>query len=249
MSKLILAWDKPTFTPEDEERLERMLADGAIDGIKCGHIAKEAEDDYGVSTESKIRSFMKDSGPNIGILYMRDAKLIDVGATAVEAVRIIVSQSRLGNRVDVLTIYADITHKGLRDVAKICRDAGTAALLVSALTDFGGREFARRFGKTPAQRVLEAAEIARDLGFHGVICSGRELDPLRKHGYMEDLLTGVPGIRPNGSSAHGQRRTITPKEAAAKGVTYAIVGTPILESPDWYNAALEIRNSMKQAKH
>jgi orotidine-5'-phosphate decarboxylase len=54
----------------------------------------------------------------------------------------------------------------------------------------------------------------------------------------------VPGIRPEGSEAGDQRRTMTPAAAIAAGADYIVVGRPITDASDPRSAALALVDSI-----
>ena len=57
--------------------------------------------------------------------------------------------------------------------------------------------------------------------------------------FGRDPIIVTPGIRPQGSASDEQKRIMTPKDAAAAGASYIVVGRPILKAPDPV-AAIEI---------
>ena len=95
----------------------------------------------------------------------------------------------------------------------------------------------------PVQQVLRLARLAVAAGADGLVCSPREVAPLR------DALGGgpvlvVPGVRPAGSAADDQARTATPEEMAAAGADYVVVGRPITRAPDPAAAAAAIARAL-----
>lgn len=74
--------------------------------------------------------------------------------------------------------------------------------------------------------VLRLASLAQSCGLDGVVCSAREASLLKKRcGHNFVLVT--PGIRPSGSLAQDQQRTMTPAEAIQQGADYLVIGRPI----------------------
>jgi orotidine-5'-phosphate decarboxylase len=79
--------------------------------------------------------------------------------------------------------------------------------------------------------VMRLAGIALDSGARGIVCSGKEAAQVRQRfGGRLELL--IPGIRPTGSEADDQSRTVTPTEAIQAGASYLVVGRPITGAPD-----------------
>jgi len=81
------------------------------------------------------------------------------------------------------------------------------------------------------QQVLRLARLAVAAGADGLVCSPREVRPLRDALGEEPALV-VPGVRPAGSAADDQARTATPEEMRAAGATWIVVGRPITRAAD-----------------
>jgi orotidine-5'-phosphate decarboxylase len=81
------------------------------------------------------------------------------------------------------------------------------------------------------QQVLRLAALAADCGLDGVVCSAREITPLRA-ALPADFLLVTPGIRPAGDSAGDQQRIETPAQALALGSSYLVIGRPITQAAD-----------------
>lgn len=91
--------------------------------------------------------------------------------------------------------------------------------------------------------VLRLAQLARDSGLDGVVCSAQEATPLRDSlGCDFQLIT--PGIRPAGNDRGDQHRTMTPKQALDAGSHYLVIGRPITAAADPMQALLDIETSL-----
>jgi orotidine-5'-phosphate decarboxylase len=92
---------------------------------------------------------------------------------------------------------------------------------------------------TPAEMVLRLAMLARDSGLDGVVCSAQEAALLRKHCGNEFCLV-TPGIRPEQASLNDQSRVMTPQAALRAGSNYLVIGRPITQAADPWQALLDI---------
>ena len=92
--------------------------------------------------------------------------------------------------------------------------------------------------------VLRLANLAKESGLDGVVCSAQEASKLRaQHGNDFQLIT--PGIRPANSDQGDQHRTMTPAEALAAGSSYLVIGRPITAAADPMAALQAIESSLK----
>ena len=100
-------------------------------------------------------------------------------------------------------------------------------------------------GNASAQ-VLRLAELAKNSGLDGVVCSAQEAKLLKESlGQSFKLVT--PGIRLADSVADDQRRIVTPADALALGSDYLVIGRPITKSTDPLATLLEINRSLMSA--
>jgi orotidine-5'-phosphate decarboxylase len=95
----------------------------------------------------------------------------------------------------------------------------------------------------PVQQVLRLARLAVAAGADGLVCSPREVAPLRA-ALGEGPALVVPGVRPAGSAADDQARTATPEEMAAAGADFVVVGRPITKATDPAAAATAIARAL-----
>jgi len=82
---------------------------------------------------------------------------------------------------------------------------------------------------SPAENVNNLASLTNQSGLDGVVCSPKEVQHLRSS-LPGDFLLVTPGIRPVGSTADDQRRTMTPVEAIKAGSNYLVMGRPITQA-------------------
>jgi orotidine-5'-phosphate decarboxylase len=167
-----------------------------------------------------------------------DLKLHDIPNTVAGGVRAI-----LPLRPAFLTLHAT----GGRAMIAAAREAAEAAgadrpklLAVTVLTSLDA-EALHETGVAggPRQQVLRLARLALDSGADGLVCSAHEVATLRAALGPAPLLV-VPGIRPAGSATGDQARTMTPRDAAAAGADWLVVGRPITADPDPAAAAAAI---------
>lgn len=81
----------------------------------------------------------------------------------------------------------------------------------------------------PDIQVKHLAQLTKQSTLDGVVCSAQEAKLLREQLGHEFLLV-TPGIRPEGSDFGDQKRILSPREAQEAGVSYIVVGRPIIQS-------------------
>lgn len=155
-----------------------------------------------------------------------DLKLHDIPHTVTGAVGAV---RRLGVRL--LTLHAAGGSRML--AAAVEAASGQIDLLgVTLLTHIGERECAELDLPGPlARRVETWAELVRDAGCAGVVCSPLETAALRRR-LPSTFLLVTPGVRPAGSEVADQRRVATPAEALAWGADYLVIGRPLTAAAD-----------------
>ena len=85
--------------------------------------------------------------------------------------------------------------------------------------------------KTPAEQVNFLANLTKQSGLDGVVCSAWEAEQLKSN-LGKDFKLITPGIRPAGSAQDDQQRIMTPKQAIDVGVDYLVIGRPITKALD-----------------
>lgn len=167
-----------------------------------------------------------------------DLKLHDIPNTVAGGVRAV-----LDLRPAMLTIHAA---GGAAMIAAARRAAEAAGadrpllLAVTVLTSLDAEALhATGVAGGPRQQVLRLARLALEAGADGLVCSPLEVAMLRDALGPAPVLV-VPGIRPEGSAADDQARTMTPRAAIAAGASWLVVGRPITGAADPAAAAAAI---------
>lgn len=164
-----------------------------------------------------------------------DLKLHDIPNTIAGACR---AAARHG--VDLVTIHATAGKDALK-AAQAAVEEGAAEsgypvpqlLAVTVLTSLNARAIAFDL-KIPLELpeyVLHMALLAQECGLPGAVCSPQEVEQLRRT-LGNDFLLVCPGVRPVGSGAGDQHRTLTPSAAIQAGANYLVIGRPITAADD-----------------
>jgi orotidine-5'-phosphate decarboxylase len=96
---------------------------------------------------------------------------------------------------------------------------------------------------SPEQHVMRLANLTKQAGLDGVVCSAQEALML-KHELGQDFALVTPGIRPAGSDKGDQHRVMTPEQAVHAGADYLVIGRPITQSSDPLATLQAINNSI-----
>jgi len=183
---------------------------------------------------------------SLGAEIFLDLKFHDIPNTVARAVA---EAARLG--VAMLDLHlsggAAMARRAVDELDAVCdlHQLRRPALLgITVPTSLSGEDLAALgIGRTPEEQVLALAALGKEAGLDGVVASPRELAALRQR-FGPDWIIVTPGIRPSGSPADDQVRTLTPKEAVEAGADYLVVGRPITGAADPSEAAREILRSI-----
>jgi orotidine-5'-phosphate decarboxylase len=167
-----------------------------------------------------------------------DLKLHDIPNTVAGALRAV-----LALRPRMLTLHAAGGAAMLAAARRAAEGAGAARPLLLGVTVLTSLDASALHETGVAggtrQQVLQLARLALSAGADGVVCGPHEIAMLRD-ALGEAPLLVVPGIRPAGAAAGDQARTMTPREAAAAGADWLVVGRPITQADDPGAAAAAI---------
>ena len=167
-----------------------------------------------------------------------DLKLFDVPETVRSAVR------QLRNWPITLTTV----HAGSAAILEAaCREKGDLQILAVTVLTSLDQEDLRQMGiqRDVHELVLARAAQALESGCDGVVASGQEAHGLRQS-LGKDFLIVTPGIRPaENRPADDQKRVVTVEQALRNGADYLVVGRPIRNAPDPYEAAMQIQGTIE----
>jgi orotidine-5'-phosphate decarboxylase len=159
-----------------------------------------------------------------------DLKLHDIPNTVAGGVRAV-----LKLRPRMLTVHASGGAAMVRAACEAAAGAGAdrpMILGVTVLTSLSAADLQTvGIAAAPSEQALRLGRLAVEAGADGLVCSPLEVAMLRQAlGPAVKLV--VPGIRPEGSAADDQARTMTPAQAIARGADWIVVGRPITAAAD-----------------
>lgn len=164
-----------------------------------------------------------------------DLKIHDIPNTAGRA---IAEAATLG--ATMATVHA----AGGESMLRACANDSVLVLGVTILTSLEEADLLQiGFGGNAVENAVRLARLSQDAGLRGVVASPLEIAPIRE-ACGRELVILTPGIRPAGSDAGDQRRTMTPREAIGAGADYIVVGRPITGAADARSAAQRILDEM-----
>ncbi len=175
-----------------------------------------------------------------------DLKFHDIPQTVASAS---VEATRLG--VKMFTLHASggadmlrQAHKAIRTVCRAEHLTRPTLLAVTVLTSLG-RDDLKQIGVRagPAAQVVRLARLAQQSGVDGLVASPQEIAVVRR-ACGDKLTLVIPGVRPQGSTTHDQKRILTPHQAMQAGANYLVVGRPIRDATDPRQAARGIVEDM-----
>mgnify|MGYP001146332036 CR=1 FL=1 len=170
-----------------------------------------------------------------------DLKFYDIPNTTAKAIS---AAADLG--VWMANVHASGGSRMMAAAKQALEKQGSDMLLiaVTVLTSMDEADLAELgINRSPAEQVMSLAQVSKNAGVDGVVCSAQEASALKAAlGSEFKLIT--PGIRLSDSAADDQRRVVSPPDAIALGSDYLVIGRPITESPDPLGTLLWINQSL-----
>ena len=171
-----------------------------------------------------------------------DLKFHDIPNTVAGAVRSVAPLEPL-----ILNVHASGGLAMLRAAADAAAESAeklklrrAKVIAVTVLTSLDDVDLRRVGQSVPASdQVLRLADLTREAGLDGVVCSPQEIAPLRAR-FGNDFMLVTPGIRPEWAATGDQKRIMTPAEAVKAGADYLVIGRPITADRNPAEAATRI---------
>lgn len=194
----------------------------------------------------EIVRYLKDAGHDVFL----DLKLHDIPNTVEKAMR---GLAKLG--VDVTCVHAAggirMMEAAMRGLEEGTPEGGKRPLLlaITQLTSTSEEEMhADQLIEVPLEKsVIHYANCAKKAGLDGVVSSAWEVEAI-KGTAGDEFVCLTPGIRPEGTVAGDQTRVVTPSQAREIGSTFIVVGRPITQATDPYEAYRAIQTEWSQPK-
>ena len=185
---------------------------------------------YAVGPE--IVHYLKGLGHSIFL----DLKLHDIPNTVKSAMSVL---GTFG--VDMVTVHAAGGVEMMRE-AKAALGEGAKLVAVTQLTSTSEEDMrdCQNIQTTVQESVVNYARKAQEAGLDGVVCSAHEV-ALIKDATSSGFVCVTPGIRPAGAEIGDQKRVMTPQEAHKIGSDYIVVGRPIIQAENPWDAYHEIK--------
>jgi orotidine-5'-phosphate decarboxylase len=189
-----------------------------------------------------IIDFIKSAGA-AGIFL--DLKLHDIPATVSRAMQNI---AKLG--VAFATVHCGETSRMLEAAVKGGKDKvgvlGVTVLTSVSNEDLESAGFRKIFYENLTKLVIKRADMAKQAGCKGIVCSALEVKLIKKT-FGQDFIAVTPGIRPewDAGGKNDQRRVTTPSRAIENGSDYLVIGRPIRDAKDPKDAALRIAQEIE----
>ena len=162
---------------------------------------------------------------NLGFEIFLDLKFHDIPNTVRKAVQ-------MATEMGVWMI--NVHSSGGKEMLKAAYEAKEASLIkslligVTILTSLDNKSLKKvGFDLNVEEQVLLLANLCKEEGLDGVVCSPNELKLLRKN-VDEDFLLVTPGIRTL-NEKHDQKRTSTVNEAIKRGADYVVIGREVTQ--------------------
>jgi orotidine-5'-phosphate decarboxylase len=210
--------------------------DGLVGGVKLGLEFVSANGPDGVRA-------VTDTGQPLFL----DLKFHDIPNTVAAAVRAVVPL-----QPSILNVHASggtTMMEAARDAAQeTARELGIPVpmtIAVTVLTSLDNADLAAVGQRNPAEaQAVRLADLAKDAGLDGVVCSPKEILAIRK-ACGPDFKLILPGIRPLWSATGDQKRFSSPASAVKDGADYLVIGRPITAADDPAEAARRIAEELE----
>ena len=221
----------PIYLALDLPRLDSALdlarkVKGHVGGLKLGLEFFCAHGQHGVHAIA-----------HVGLPIFLDLKLHDIPntvAAAMQAIHVL--------EPAIVTVHA-AGGRAMMEDAKAAAGEHCKVVAVTVLTSLDDDDLAATgINGSAHNQALRLADLAREAGLDGIVCSGHEVGEV--HRRWKDGFLVVPGLRPAGGTVADQKRTVTPRQARDSGASVLVIGRPIARADDPVAAARAIEGTL-----
>ncbi len=203
-----------------------------IDYYKIGH-------PLFVSAGDTIIKKLREKGKKLFL----DFKYHDIPNTVALAIQTVIKKYQ----PEMITLHTSGGKKMLESavnvIDKLPKLQRPVLLGVTVLTSLADDDIkSLRIQNSVVEQVERLARLAYNTGLNGIVCSGNEIELIRKITSPEFVIV-VPGVRiePLGNK-DDQQRVVTPNIAVARGANFIVLGRPIYEASDPKDVIKKIRS-------
>ncbi|CAM4055678.1 orotidine-5'-phosphate decarboxylase [Novosphingobium lubricantis] len=221
----------PIYLALDLPRLDAAIAlaqkvRSHVGGLKLGLEFFCAHGHHGVHELAKV-----------GLPLFLDLKLHDIPNTvagAMQAIHVL--------EPAIVTVHASGGRAMMED-AKAAAGEHTRVVAVTVLTSLDDGDLnGMGVAGSAHDQALRLADLAREAGLDGIVCSGHEVGAIHKT--WKNGFFVVPGLRPADGKLADQKRTMTPRAARDAGASVLVIGRPISRAEDPVAAARAIEATL-----
>ena len=221
----------PIYLALDLPRLDAAIAlaqkvRSHVGGLKLGLEFFCAHGHHGVHELAKV-----------GLPLFLDLKLHDIPNTvagAMQAIHVL--------EPAIVTVHASGGRAMMED-AKAAAGEHTRVVAVTVLPSLDDGDLnGMGVAGSAHDQALRLADLAREAGLDGIVCSGHEVGAIHKT--WKNGFFVVPGLRPADGKLADQKRTMTPRAARDAGASVLVIGRPISRAEDPVAAARAIEATL-----
>ncbi len=203
---------------------------GLVGGMKVGKEFFTANGPQGVAA---IR--------DVGMPVFLDLKFHDIPNTVAGAIR-----AAKPIAPQIINVHAQGGPEMLKQAANAGREAGIPLTIAVTILTALDQEDLSAIGVNDniEDQVVRLAKLTQDNGLDGVVCSAKEIAPIRA-ACGPDFKLIVPGIRPAWAAKGDQKRVMSPRDAVIAGADILVIGRPITQADDPVEAAQKIAHELE----
>ena len=227
--------NKPIVALDFDDQVQALTLIEQLDPAMCRlKIGKEIFTLFGPDFVKQVQSK--------GFDVFLDLKFHDIPNTVAKAVT---AAAELG--VWMVNVHASggkVMMEAARNALEPYGEQAPQLIAVTVLTSMSSDELPLiGVNKSADEQVINLAQLTKDAGLGGVVCSAQEAKQL-KIILGKDFKLVTPGIRPVGADIGDQHRIMTPEKAIEAGVDHLVIGRPITKAQNPQQALKDIFESI-----